>query len=71
MALTQTDLDNIDAAIATGELRVQFNGRLVEYRSIDELKKARAHVAEVLATAAAGGRSAGAYRFNFTTGRGD
>lgn len=71
MALSQTDLDNIDAAIATGELRVQFQGRLIEYRSIAELKQARAHVAQVLAAAANGGRSTSAYRFTFTTARGD
>lgn len=71
MALSQTDLDNLDSAIATGELRVQFNGRSVEYRSIEELKKARAHVAQVLASAAGGGRVPTAYRVNFSTGRGD
>lgn len=41
MAFTQDDLDRINAAIATGELRVRYADREVEYRSIDELKKAR------------------------------
>ena len=30
MALTQTDLDNLDAAIATSELEVEIDGRRYE-----------------------------------------
>lgn len=69
MALTKADLDALDAAIATSELEVQVDGRKVRYRSIEELIKARNHVASVLAN---GGttRRTGAYRFNFTTSRG-
>lgn len=70
MALTKTDLDNIDTAIATGELEVEFNGRRVKYRSVAELKAARAHVASVMADASASTRQA-AFRVNFTTQRGD
>lgn len=67
MALTQNDLDALDAAIAAAELEVQLEGRRVKYRSTDELLKARAHVAEVLA---AGQRPArGSYRWHFTTQR--
>lgn len=69
MALSQSDLDAIDAAIATGELTVEFNGRRVTYRSISELKLARAHVANVIATQA-GTPTPGIVRFNFTTTRG-
>ena len=69
MALTQTDLDALDAAIAASELEVQVEGRRVRYRSIDELMKARSHVAEVVGSASrTTGRSA--FRFNFTTQRG-
>lgn len=73
MALTQTDLDNLDAAIATGELKVEFDGRSVLYRSIGELKDARAHVAAVIASGGAGAplRRTGAYKFRMTTSRGD
>lgn len=75
MALSQTDLDNLDAAIASGELKVAVNGRMVEYRSIGELTAARAHVLGVLSgtvpTAAQPARRTGAYRYTFTTGRGD
>ena len=41
MAFTQTDLDNINAAIATGEMTVEVNGRRVTYRSITDLERAR------------------------------
>lgn len=65
MALTTADLDRLDTAIASSELRVDVDGRSILYRSIDELKAARAHVAAVLGQAAsqsAGGRSS----FHFT-----
>lgn len=75
MALTQTDLNNLDSAIASGELKVQVDGRSVEYRSIGELLRARAHVAAVLATAGADGRPAkrhgSVYQFSFKSGRGE
>lgn len=48
MVYTKTDLDNLDVAIASGELSVNINGRNVTYRSIDELMKARRHVAALL-----------------------
>lgn len=41
MAFTSDDLDAIERAIATGELRVSYADRTVEYRSMDELLKAR------------------------------
>lgn len=41
MAFTTTDLTAIESAIATGELKVEIDGKLVWYRSIDELKVAR------------------------------
>lgn len=50
MAYTTDDLAAIDAAIASGELTVKTNDRLVTYRSIDELLRARNHIAAVLAS---------------------
>lgn len=41
MAFTQQNLDVLDAAIATGTLTVEYNGKRVTYRSIDELIRAR------------------------------
>lgn len=41
MAFTQAQLDAVETAIASGELKVMFDGREVIYRSIDDLLKAR------------------------------
>lgn len=71
MALTQTDLDNLDAAIAAAELEVQLDGRRVRYRSTEELLLARKHVAQVLQGQGAGGAASrrSSYRPTFQTGR--
>lgn len=53
MALTQTDLDAINRAIASGELTVRTaNGMQLTYRSMDELLKARAVAQADIAAAA-------------------
>ena len=72
MAFTQTDLDNINSAIATGELTVRSShGSMVTYRSMDELLKARGTIqAELHAAASAGDARRTSYRFTFTTARG-
>ncbi len=74
MAFTQLDLDNVNAAIASGELRVRnSHGSEVIYRSIDELLRARATIEADLAAAAstaAGPVRRGSYHVNFSTGRG-
>lgn len=41
MAVTQQDVDALNAAIATGERSVVLNGQSVTYRSVTELIKAR------------------------------
>lgn len=72
MALTQADLQALDSAIARGELEVEHaDGTRVRYRSIFELKQAYAHVQAQLANPTAESRRTGAFRFNFTTQRGD
>ncbi|MEN9923905.1 MAG: hypothetical protein RL268_31 [Pseudomonadota bacterium] len=68
MALTSQDIDNLDAAIATGELEVEVNGRRVKYRSISELKAAREHVSSVLQRDASAPRRA-VFRVGFSTSR--
>jgi hypothetical protein len=56
MSLTTTDLTAIESAIATGELRVRFSdGREVQYRTIDELLKARALIKDTIAYPGGGG----------------
>jgi len=72
MAFNQTDLDNINAAVATGELSVELNGRKVQYRSMDDLIKARSIITSELAAAVAtSGTRLGSYRVKFATLRGD
>ncbi len=44
MAYTQTDVDNLERAIAMGELKVKLADREVTYRSLDDLKAALAFV---------------------------
>jgi hypothetical protein len=73
MPFTSSDLANVDAAIASGELAVEVNGKRITYRSVDELKEARTLILGDIAAAgsAAGGTRRGAYRMTFTTARGD
>jgi hypothetical protein len=52
MALTQTDLDALDAAIASGVLTVRTGDRTITYQSIAELKAARDHVVGIISEAA-------------------
>lgn len=53
MAYTQTQLDALDEAIASGTLVVMYDGKRVEYRSLDELMRARRIVERGLSGAAA------------------
>ena len=72
MSFTQQDLDNLNAAIVGAELEVEYNGRRVRFRSVAELRQADEHVKTELASqqATAGSRR-GAFRFQFTTQRGE
>ena len=45
MTWTQTDLDAIEAAIASGELTVQYVDKRITYRSIAELLTAKRAIA--------------------------
>lgn len=53
MAFTQSQLDAIETAIASGELKVVFDGREVMYRSIDDLLKARSTIKTALEASSA------------------
>ncbi len=66
----RADLDAIDSAIARAELEVRYAERTVKYRSVDEMLKARAHIAGLIAQNTASGRRGASSRYNFTTGRG-
>lgn len=68
MPFTSTDLAAVDAAIASGELRVRFDdGRQVEYRSVSELLEAKRLIHADL-DAAAGVRRPCAFRINTEKG---
>lgn len=41
MAFTQADLNAVERMIATGTLKLDYDGKRLEYRSMDELLKAR------------------------------
>lgn len=41
MAFTQTQLDVLENAIATGALEVQFDGKMTRFRSLDEMMRIR------------------------------
>jgi hypothetical protein len=40
MAYTQSQLDALEAALASGTLTVEFDGKRVTYRSLDEIHRA-------------------------------
>ncbi|MEG0051943.1 MAG: hypothetical protein RR715_01635 [Comamonas sp.] len=46
--ITQDHLDQLDLAIASGELSVSYQGRNVTYQNTDALLKARSHIARLL-----------------------
>lgn len=72
MAFTQTDLDNINAAIATGEMTVECNGRRVTYRSMAELQAAKTHIqGEIARGVQTTSAPRSVYQFRMTTARGD
>ena len=59
MAFTQTDLDNIDAALVTAAIEglasVTVAGQSVTNRSLDELRRLRSMIATEIAADASGG----------------
>ena len=52
MAYTQTQLDALEASLASGALTVEYDGRRVTYRSVAELKESIAEVRAALDVAA-------------------
>jgi hypothetical protein len=71
MAVTQADLDALDAAILSSELEVEYQGRRVRFRSVAELRQAYEHARTVLATQSGGASRGSTFHFQFTTQRGD
>ncbi len=52
-ALTQTDIDKLEKAIARGIRRVQYTSGTVEYQSTADMLKALAYAKDAIATASA------------------
>jgi hypothetical protein len=68
MAYTTTQYTAICAAIGSGELMVQYDGKKVEFRSIAELLKAKANIeAELIATGQLAAPNSGGVQRGSTT----
>jgi hypothetical protein len=65
MAFTQTELDALKKAYASGTTRVTYDGRTVEYGSADDLWKRIQNIeAEIAQVAGTARKSAGFVSFN-------
>lgn len=53
MAVTQSDIDNLNKALANGEKIVRLGDKLVEYRSVDQIIVARDDLQKQLSNAQA------------------
>lgn len=51
MAWVQADVDAVEEAIASGALRVAYQDKIVTYRNIGELERARSLIKQELAKA--------------------
>ncbi|MCA9557232.1 MAG: hypothetical protein KC583_01600 [Myxococcales bacterium] len=75
MPFTSNDLAAVDAAIASGELAVEVEGKRVQYRSMADLLSARQTIVSELAlvesTTAGAATRRGTYSVRFATARGD
>lgn len=58
MSFTQEDVNALNEAIASGELKVVVDGREVQYRSIKELLEAKRHIEAEIANGQGRRRSA-------------
>lgn len=64
MAFQQSDLDTLDANIASGVLETRFaDGRTTRYQSLDHMLAARAVIRTEIAVAAQAARGARRVRF--------
>jgi hypothetical protein len=69
MAFTQSDLDTLDAAIASGTTEVRYaDGSGAKYRDLDDMLRTRAMIAASLAAAPAAGRNPNVALVSFVGG---
>lgn len=66
MAFSASDLEALEQAIATGELRVTVDGRTVEYRSVADLVAAHRFAQRQLAAASRPSKRRGRYNPYFS-----
>lgn len=57
MSFTQTQLDAVNAAIASGTRRVTYDGKTVEYGSMAELIQAKGMIERALNASSGAGRA--------------
>lgn len=69
MAITQSDIDNLNAAIASGTRSVTIGGQTITYGTVDALIKARNDLQRQL-TAAAGASTRARQTYAYHAGRG-
>lgn len=69
MAITQADLDALDAAIMGAELEVEYQGRRVRYRSVAELRAAYEHAKAQMAAQSSSSNGRAQHRFAFSAQR--
>jgi len=67
MAISQTNIDALEAALTRGELKVKLADREVTYRSVDELAKALSYAKGQMAIAAGTAPGARHQLANFTS----
>ena len=48
MAYTQADLEAVEKAIASGTMRVKYQDKEVEYRSLTDLERIKATISDAL-----------------------
>lgn len=70
MAISQADIDALDAAIVSGALSVEYDGRKVTYQNTAQLIAARAHAVQVV-NGNIRRTNPHIFGFRFTTSRGD
>lgn len=69
MAITQSDIDNLNAAIASGTRSVTIGGQTITYGTVDALIRARNDLQKQLA-AAAGATARSRQTYAYLAGRG-
>lgn len=68
MAYTQTQLTNLENAIATGALRVESDGQVVVYRTLEDMIRVRDTMRAELGVSSTGATGKRIWKPNVSTG---